>query len=74
MSYKSSNLNNWTWTNSFSYTLWKMIGVGFDLGLRSNKQEALNYAIAVLGDTDASFESIDNDLQTYWTLGLSYKF
>ena len=37
-SYKSSNLSNWTWTNSFSYTMWKMIGIGFDFGLRSNKQ------------------------------------
>lgn len=74
MSYKSSNYNNWTWTNSFSYTLWKIIGVGFDFGLRSNKQEALNYAINTLGDTDATFDSIDNELQTYWTLGVSYKF
>ncbi|MCE2613724.1 DUF3078 domain-containing protein [Flavobacteriaceae bacterium D16] len=73
-SYKDSNLSNWTWINSFSYTLWKMIGVGFDFGLRSNKQEALNYAINTLGDTTATFDSIDNDLQTYWTLGLSYKF
>ncbi len=74
MSYKSSDLNNWTWTNSFSYTLWKVIGVGFDFGLRSNKQEALNYAINTQGDTAATFDTVDNDLQTYWTLGLSYKF
>lgn len=74
MSYESSNLSNWTWVNSFSYTLWKMIGVGFDFGLRSNKQEAVNYAVNTLGDTDADFDSVDNDLQTYWTLGLSYKF
>ncbi len=74
LSYESSNFNNWTWTNSFSYKLWKMIGVGFDFGLRSNKQEALNYAINTLGDTGATFDSIDNKLQTYWTLGLTYKF
>ena len=74
MSYEDSNLSNWTWTNSFSYTLWKMIGVGFDFGLRSNKQEALNYAVNTLGDAGATFDSIDNKLQTYWTLGLSYKF
>lgn len=73
-SYKDSNLSNWTWINSFGYTLWKMIGVGFEFGLRSNKQEALNYAINTLGDTGATFDSIDNDLQSYWTLGLSYKF
>lgn len=73
-SYKSSDLSNWTWTNSFSYTLWKMIGVGFDFGLRSSKQEALNYAINTLGNTNATFDTIDNSLQTYWTLGLSYSF
>jgi hypothetical protein len=73
-SYESSDLSNWTWTNSFAYTIWKMIGVGFDFGLRSNKQEALNYAINTLGDTGATFDNIDNDLQTYWTLGLSYSF
>lgn len=73
-SYESSDLSNWTWTNSFGYTLWKMIGVGFDFGLRSNKQEALNYAVNTLGNTTATFDSIDNDLQTYWTLGLSYSF
>jgi len=75
-SYKSGDLSNWTWTNSFSYTLWKMIGVGFDFGLRSNKQEALNYALATfdgMGDTP-DFNNVDNDLQTYYTIGLSYKF
>ena len=75
-SYKSSNLSNWTWTNSFSYTLWKMIGVGFDFGLRNNKQETLNYIVnnAPTPNPGATFDSIDNELQTYWTLGLSYKF
>lgn len=77
-SYKSSDLSNWTWTNSFSYTLWKMIGVGFDFALRSNRQEALNYIqmlpVADGGDPDATFDSIDNKLQTYYTIGLSYKF
>jgi len=75
-SYKSSDLSNWTWTNSFSYTLWKMIGVGFDFGLRNNKQETLNYIVnnAPTPDPDATFDTIDNELQTYWTLGLSYKF
>jgi len=77
-SYKSGDLSNVTWTNSFSYTLWKMIGVGFDFGLRSNKQEALNYE---LGQYDPlalplqavpTFENVDNKLQSYWLLGLSY--
>lgn len=73
-SYESSNLSNWTWTNSFAYTLWKMIGVGFDFGLRNNKQEALDYSINTLGNTSATFDSIDNDIQSYWMLGLSYAF
>ena len=51
-----------------------MIGVGFDFGLRSNKQEALDYALNTLGDTNATFDNVNNDLQTYYTLGLSYKF
>ncbi|PWH83694.1 hypothetical protein DIS18_03825 [Algibacter marinivivus] len=73
-SYKSGDLSNWTWTNSFSYTLWKMIGVGFDIGLRNNKQEALNYSINTLGNTGDTFDSVDNDIQSYYTIGLSYKF
>jgi len=51
-----------------------MIGIGFDFGLRDNKQEALNYALTTLGDPTATFDNIDNDLQTYYTIGLSYKF
>ena len=73
-SYESGDLSNITWTNSFGYTMWKMIGVGFDFGLRSNKQEALNYAVNTLGDMAATFDTIDNKLQTYYTIGLSYKF
>lgn len=75
-SYESSNLNNWTWTNSFSYTLWKVIGVGFDFALRDNRQETLNFIQnrALTPDPTATFDSIDNQLQTYWTLGLSYAF
>ncbi|MFB9056016.1 DUF3078 domain-containing protein [Mariniflexile ostreae] len=77
-SYKSSDLSNWTWNNSFSYTLWKMIGVGFDFGLRSNKQEALKYNIDnfdnTSGDPAPTFGNIKNKLQSYYTLGLSYKF
>jgi len=69
MSYEGSNYSNYTWTNSFSYTFWKSVGVGFDFGLRKNKQEALNYALDT--DADASFDSIDNDLQSYWLLGLN---
>ena len=58
-SYEEVDLSNWTWVNNFS-TAVKGIGIGLDLGLRSNKQEALS-----AGKTD-------NPLQTYWILGLSY--
>ncbi len=73
-SYKSSNLSNWTWINSFGYTLWKNIGVGFDFGLRDNRQEALNYAINTLNDATATFDNVDNKLQTYYMVGLNYSF
>ncbi len=75
-SYEDGDLSNWTWTNSFAYTLWKVIGVGFDFGLRNNKQETLNYIVnnAPTPDPNATFDTIDNELQTYWLLGVSYSF
>ncbi len=75
-SYKSSNLSNWTWTNVFAYKVWKNIGLGFEFGLRDNKQEALNFAInnTPEGETLPTFDTVDNKLQTYWLLGLSYDF
>lgn len=75
-SYESSDLSNWTWINSFGYTLWKNIGVGFEFGLRGNQQEALNFATSnfVEGSGVApTFDNIDNKLQTYWLFGLNYK-
>ncbi len=71
-SYKSSDYSNYTWTNSFAYTVWKGIGLGFDFGLRKNKQEALNYNLET--DPDATFDGIDNKLQSYWLFGLNFKF
>ncbi|WP_111707279.1 DUF3078 domain-containing protein [Lutibacter citreus] len=73
-SYKSSDYSNWTWTNSFGYTLWKGIGVGFDLGLRKNKQEALNYSLVNDNNLTETFDTVDNKLQTYWVFGLNYSF
>ena len=69
LSYEGSELSNYTWTNSFSYTFWKSLGVGFDFGLRKNHQEALNYALT--DDPDATFDSVDNELQSFWLLGLN---
>ncbi|CAM3409390.1 DUF3078 domain-containing protein [Zobellia roscoffensis] len=71
-SYKSSDLSNWTWINSFGYTLWKGIGLGFEFGLRGNKQEGL--ANALLTDTNASFDNLDNVTQSYYLFGLNYAF
>jgi len=71
-SYNSSDLFNWTWTNSFGYTIWKGIGVGLEVGLRNNKQEALNNAL--INDANATFSTLDNKLQSYYLLGLSYAF
>ena len=78
-SYESSNLSNWTWINSFGYTLWKGIGVGFEFGLRQSKQEALNFALNQLDPlnlptTLPDFDNVDNDLQSYWLFGLNYSF
>lgn len=66
-SYKDGDLSNWTWTNSFGYTIWKGIGLGFELGLRNNRQEAANFQNVDLADAD-------NKLQSYWLFGLSYAF
>jgi hypothetical protein len=71
-SYRTSDLSNWTWTNSFNYKLYKGIGVGFESGIRENKQETLNNAL--ITDVDATFDSIENKLQSYWLLGMSYAF
>ncbi|WP_088324099.1 DUF3078 domain-containing protein [Polaribacter tangerinus] len=78
-SYEDSNLSNWTWTNSFGYTIWKGIGVGFEFGLRNNKQEALNNALVNFDSSTVfpapaapTFDTVDNKLQTYWVFGLNY--
>jgi len=80
-SYETSDLSNWTWTNSFGYTLWKKIGVGFDFGLRNNRQETVNFAnnqLLALDENATPFElgdgAVDDQLQSFWTFGLSYAF
>ena len=69
-SYETSNYSNWTWTNSLAYTVWNNFGLGFDFGLRKNKQEALNHNLNT--DSGATFDNIDNKLQSYWLFGLNY--
>ncbi len=58
-SYQGSDLHNWTWINGFT-TAVRGVGIGLDIGLSSNKQQAL-----AAGKTD-------NPLQTYYLLGFSY--
>ncbi|MBS9775056.1 MAG: DUF3078 domain-containing protein [Tenacibaculum sp.] len=71
LSYKDSDLSNWTWINSLGFNIWKGIGVGLEGGLRQNKQEVYN-----LGNTKGwtKLEQADNQLQSYWLVGLSYAF
>ena len=73
-SYKSSDLSNWTWINSFGYTIWNGIGLGFEFGLRDNKQEALANALgqATVTNPTPSFDNVDNPIQSYWLFGLNY--
>jgi len=71
-SYENGDLSNYTWINSLGYTLWNGIGLGLEFGLRSNKQEALNFALAA--DPATTFETVDNALQTYFLFGLNYAF
>ena len=77
-SYKSGDLSNWTWVNSLGYTLWKGIGLGFEFGLRGNKQEAVNNAFnnfdatALPPQTVPTFDNVDNKVQSYWLFGLNY--
>ncbi|MDZ4747543.1 MAG: DUF3078 domain-containing protein [Saprospiraceae bacterium] len=59
LSYKGMDLSNWTWINGLTTSV-KGFGIGLDIGLRSNKQEA-----EAAGRTN-------NPLQTYWIFGLTY--
>jgi len=74
MSYKDANRSNWTWTSAVSYKLWKIIGLGIEGGLRGNKQETLDFEINTEGNEDATFDTIDNKLQSHFLIGISYKF
>ena len=81
LSYKDSNLSNWTWVNSFGFNAFKGVGVGFEFGLRGNAQEALGAfsdAAAARGEITSGIDfdtpGFTSDIQTYWLLGLSFGF
>ncbi len=72
----TQNLSNWTWINGFNFNIFKGLGVGFELGLRGNKQEGFNNFLAVPG-TDpllkiGDLPDTENPLQSYWLLGFTY--
>jgi hypothetical protein len=58
-SYEGNDFSNWTWTNGLTTSV-KGLGLGFDFGLRGNRQEAEAYGLE------------NNPLQTYWIVGISY--
>lgn len=71
------NLSNWMWINGVSMKIWKGLGLGFELGLRNNKQEGYNYYLIQNNLTSETFkiedlDGEDNPLQTYWLLGFTY--
>ena len=55
----AGDLSNWTWINGFAFKVFGGLGVGLNVGLRSDKQLATRFGT-------------DNPLQSYYTLGLSY--
>ena len=68
LSYKDvPELSNWQWTNGFSFTAFKGIGVSLEYALRGNKQEALN-----LGKNVDGSALTENKVQQYFIMGLSY--
>lgn len=70
---KPNDLSNWTWINKFGATLWKGLGIGLDVGLRSNKQESFNAILPSQPELKLEdLASDDNKLQTYWLLGFTY--
>ena len=48
----------------------KEIGLGFEFGLRGNKQEGLNNL--QITQPAATFNDVDNTVQSYWLFGLNY--
>ena len=60
-SYKSYDLNNWSWTNGLGKDI-KGIGIGLDISFKQSRQEA------IVRELD------NNPIQWYYVFGLSYKF
>ena len=57
VSYKASELSNYTWTNRLNLKLFGGLGLGLEYALRVSEQETREF---------------EDDLQSYFILGLSY--
>ena len=77
VAYVAGDLVNWEWLNGFSTSIWKGVGVGFQIGLKQNKQQA-DGGILRLNNTDPETypdtDTTENPFQSFYTLGLSYTF
>lgn len=77
-----SNLSNWTWINGFNVNILNGLGVGFELGLRGNRQEGFNNFLASeegiqtrIDNPTFGINDLNNDnnpIQSYWLLGFTY--
>ncbi len=81
VNYSGGDLTTWDWLNGFSFSVWKGIGVSFQLGLRGNKaiadiQALGSNAISAnpVANEDLNLSEADSPLQSYYTLGLGYTF
>jgi len=74
--YESSDLVTWDWLNGFSFSVWKGVGVAFNLGLRGNRQIADSGRFLAIdnGISASEYNFDDNPVQVYYTLGLGYTF
>ncbi len=72
--YTGGDLTNWTWVNGFSFTVFKGLGVGFNVGLANNRQQTDLWRSknANLSSGGNLIIEDENPLQLYYTLGLAY--
>lgn len=69
--YGGGDLMNWTWINGFSTKILGGLGVGLNVGLRSDKQLANSSRFAA-GNGAFNVGNADNPLQVFYNLGLAY--
>lgn len=71
LEYSGGDMTNWTWINGFSTKILGGLGVGLNVGLRSDKQLA-NSSRFTTGNGAFNIGSADNPLQVFYNLGLAY--